>query len=423
MHHSIVEFTALQTSLSYAGPNRIRFRGCFSAKVDDLTDAPRANCPILAATEQVHPCNQSRDRDYKMQDDPKFGPASRIVAASDSRAQATRLTPRPTRTSMNLAPLEHPHRSTPLDAADLKIIEALRENGRMSGRDIADRSGISEANVSRRLAKLIDDGSLRVWGFVPPVLMGLHAHGLLMLRCKGDPAPSAERLAAHPNIHWCGSAFGAFEIVVYYAAAGAADVVSMVDAILAADPNLSSIMIAPILEVASPNETARLGPVTPSLRTPATPTFDAIDRGMIRRLQREGRASFADLAEAAGISATSAADRFRRLQASGCIQIIALPDPVRMGNPVQGTMCIRVNGSIRAVMTGVATMHKSGWICGCGGPFGVVADFFVKDEAELNAWRCDVLRLPGVSGVEICLHRKIFRHDYAWDFVDADPAR
>jgi DNA-binding Lrp family transcriptional regulator len=324
---------------------------------------------------------------------------------------------------MNLSSSDRSPHLEPLDAADLKIVQALRENGRMSGRDVAERSGISEANVSRRLAKLIDDGTLRVWGFVRPDLMGLHAQGMLMFRCKGDPGPSGTRLAAHPNVHWCGSMFGAFDLVVYYAVPDAADTVALVDAILAADGNLTSVLVAPILEVWSPNELATSGPVTPMTHHLGVPRLDEIDRGMIRRLQRDGRASFADLAEAAGISATSAADRFRRLQSSGVIQIIALPDAVRMGDLVQGTACVRINGSIRSTMHGVAGLGKSGWICAVGGPFGVVADFFVRDEAEMNAWRSAILQLPGVTGVEICLNRLIHRHDYAWDFADTPPAK
>lgn len=319
---------------------------------------------------------------------------------------------------MNLSPSERSGRVELLDAADMKIVEALRENGRMSGRDIADRSGISEANVSRRLAKLIDDGALRVLGFVPPAIMGLQAHGMILLRCKGDPAPSGQQLGRHPNVHWCGSMFGAFDLAAYYAVPTASDTVTMVDDLLAADGNLTSILVAPILEVWSPNQTVKSGPVTPAVHHIQHHGFDAIDRDMIRRLQRDGRASFADLAEAAGISATSAADRFRRLQSSGLIQIIALPDPVRMGDLVQGTVCVRVNGSIRSVMSGLAGLGKSGWICAAGGPFGLIADFFVKDEDEMNRCRSTILQLPGVTGVEICLHRQIHRHDYAWDFVD-----
>jgi len=324
---------------------------------------------------------------------------------------------------MNLPPSERIAAREPLDAADLKIVEALRENGRMSGRDIADRSGISEANVSRRLTKLVDEGALRVWGFVPPVLMGLQSHGILMLRCKGDPGPTGKRLAMHPHIHWCGSMFGAFDLVVYYAVPQASDTVTMIDEIMGADSNLASILVAPILEVWSPNEIAKVGPVTPVTRRSNDHEFDTVDRGMIRRLQRDGRASFADLAEAAGISATSAADRFRRLQAANVIQIVALPDPARMGDLVQGTVCLRINGSIRSVMDGVAKLGKSGWICAAGGPFGVIADFFVKDEAQMNTWRSSILQLPGVAGVEICLNRQIHRHDYAWDFVDPVPAK
>ena len=62
---------------------------------------------------------------------------------------------------MSTPPKEFSPDLPPLDEADRKLIELLCEDGRMSGRDIAQRSGLSEANVSRRLARLVDEGSVR----------------------------------------------------------------------------------------------------------------------------------------------------------------------------------------------------------------------------------------------------------------------
>ena len=60
----------------------------------------------------------------------------------------------------------------PLDEADRKIIDILMLDGRASGRELAQQTGISEANVSRRLARLIEEKSVRVLGFVPPEFLG-----------------------------------------------------------------------------------------------------------------------------------------------------------------------------------------------------------------------------------------------------------
>ena len=73
---------------------------------------------------------------------------------------------------MKQPPEAFPQNLPPLDEADRKIIDLLREDGRMSGRDMAQRSGLSEANVSRRMARLVEEGSVRILGMVPAALLG-----------------------------------------------------------------------------------------------------------------------------------------------------------------------------------------------------------------------------------------------------------
>lgn len=45
-----------------------------------------------------------------------------------------------------------------LDDIDLKILEALQENGRLSNIEIAERVGLSHSSCSRRIARLERDG-------------------------------------------------------------------------------------------------------------------------------------------------------------------------------------------------------------------------------------------------------------------------
>ena len=82
----------------------------------------------------------------------------------------------------------------PLDEADRRLIELLMADGRASGRDLAQRSGISEANVSRRLARLLQERSVRIVAFVPPECLGLPMQFITMIRTRGDvDAVAADR--------------------------------------------------------------------------------------------------------------------------------------------------------------------------------------------------------------------------------------
>ena len=327
---------------------------------------------------------------------------------------------------MSQPPKEFPPNLPPLDEADRKLIDLLCEDGRMSGRDIAQRSGLSEANVSRRLARLVEEGSVRILAMVPAATLGLHSRAVMLLRCKGDPSSTAERLAKLRHVHWCGSTFGEFDIVLYTVVRDDAHMLAFVDEIFGDDANIEDLVICPVLEYFTPKphtETEHGLTKDRSLASRHSHEIDDIDRLLIRTLQVNGRASFAELAEASGISATSAADRFRRLLSDGVVTIVTLPSPARLGNLVRVTACIRVKGPIRKVLENAAAMPGSIWPCATAGPFGVVMDFACRDEHAMNAMRGQLMQLPGVASVGLSLHRRVLRDDLAWGFDDAPPAK
>jgi len=323
---------------------------------------------------------------------------------------------------MKQPPEAFPQNLPPLDEADHKIIDLLREDGRMSGRDMAQRSGLSEANVSRRMARLVEEGSVRILGMVPAALLGLHMRTVLLLHCKGDPTSTAERLAKLRHVHWCGSAFGAFDIVMYAVLRDERHLIDFVEQIFGSDANIEDLVICPVLEYFAPESAQSTDADHASgdaqLHRRGAP-IDDVDRSLLRTLQVNGRASFAELAEASGISATSAADRFRRLLADGIVKILTLPSPARIGNLVRVTACIRVKGPFRRVLEQAATMPGTLWACATAGPFGVVMDFACRDEQAMNDMRARIMSIPGVSGVSLSLHRRLLRDDLAWGLDDA----
>jgi DNA-binding Lrp family transcriptional regulator len=305
----------------------------------------------------------------------------------------------------------------PLDEADRKLIELLIEDGRMSGRDIAQRSGLSEANVSRRLARLVEEGSVRILGMVPADLLGLHMRAILLLRCKGDPNESAGRLARMDHVHWCGSTFGEFDIVMYVVLRDASHLIDFIDATFSGDSNLESVVICPVLEYFSPkphNQTSEGLDESRKHSRRSRGEIDETDRLLIHALQANGRASFAELAETSGISATSAADRFRRLVSDHVVSVLTLPNPARIGNRVRVTACISVKGPIRKVLEEAASIPGSLWPCATAGPFGVVMDFACQDEQAMNRMRARLMGIPGVSCVGLSLHRRVLRDDLSW---------
>ena len=71
--------------------------------------------------------------------------------------------------------------------------------------------------------------------------------------------------------------------------------------------------------------------------------LDGLDRQLIQLLQQDGRASYVDLAQAAGVSQATARRRVERLVSEGIIQILACLDPHRVGLGVEALVYLRTD--------------------------------------------------------------------------------
>ncbi|MEO3827584.1 Lrp/AsnC family transcriptional regulator [Actinomadura sp. B10D3] len=76
--------------------------------------------------------------------------------------------------------------------------------------------------------------------------------------------------------------------------------------------------------------------------------MDAIDQAILRRLQRDGRQTNRELAEAVGIAPSTALERTRALRARGVITgVHAAVDLERLGRGVQALISIRIRPQSR----------------------------------------------------------------------------
>ena len=75
---------------------------------------------------------------------------------------------------------------------------------------------------------------------------------------------------------------------------------------------------------------------------PVDPTIDRTDWRLLEELQRDGRASFADLARVVAMSPSAVAERVRRLEETGVIAgYRAVVDPERVGLQIMAMVRLR----------------------------------------------------------------------------------
>lgn len=296
----------------------------------------------------------------------------------------------------------------PLDEADRRLVALLAADGRASGRELAQATGLSEANVSRRLARLFEEKSVRVAGFVPPEYLGYHSQFALFLRARTDSEALAKRLAEHPAFNMVMTCYGLCDVIAYGAAAHGSDLIALLDKHIYGQQDIGSVELRSVIMF---NDPARQ-PNAPDATSAPRP-LDATDRRIIEEVQREGRISFTDLATTINISPTSAADRFRRLLADGIIRILGMPDPYRVGLLLTGYMHVRPSRPTAEVIRALQAYPELSFFVLMSGPRAVACEFQVRDTRHFDELCRRVLSTPGVADIETCIHRKVHCMSFA----------
>ena len=118
---------------------------------------------------------------------------------------------------------------------------------------------------------------------------------------------------------------------------------------------------------------------------PPPPVFDAVDARLVAALQHDARATWGQLASAAGVSESTAMRRVQRLREAGNLLIIGVPDPLRadLGQPV--LVHLRTQpGQTTAVAEAVAGRTDVRFVAIVSGRSDVICELIVRDRAHLS---------------------------------------
>ena len=105
--------------------------------------------------------------------------------------------------------------SETLDETDLKIIEALRKDGREAFTQIAERLNVSPGMIRQRYNRLVELGYLKVVAVTNPLMMGVRTMALIGIRVEGKKMLAvADRLARLEEIVYIVIVGGRYDIFV-----------------------------------------------------------------------------------------------------------------------------------------------------------------------------------------------------------------
>lgn len=147
--------------------------------------------------------------------------------------------------------------------------------------------------------------------------------------------------------------------------------------------------------------------------------IDAIDRAIIRRLQADGRTSYADLAASVGLSPPAVRHRMQRLIDTELLQVVAVTDPLKLGLPVMALVGIAVEADTRAVADAVGAIDEVIYVVLTSGSYDLFAEVVCADMDELfEVVDRRIKAIDGVRATESFVYFDIHTHRFNWGVPD-----
>jgi Lrp/AsnC family transcriptional regulator, regulator for asnA, asnC and gidA len=130
--------------------------------------------------------------------------------------------------------------------------------------------------------------------------------------------------------------------------------------------------------------------------------FDDIDRQLTFALQRDGRSSYAQLAEVVGLSQSAVRSRVQRLLDSGAVQIAGVADPSAFGFAITAMICMTYTGDLNVLAQAVTAMEQTHFVVLTAGRYDCLAEVACIDNDDLLSLVNDQIRaIDGVKDVEV----------------------
>ena len=102
-----------------------------------------------------------------------------------------------------------------LDPTDRKVVDLLRDDGRMPYREIARRLHVSESMVRKRVRRLLAQGWMKIQAISDPLQLGVPIVATTYANVRpGQVEDVTDRIARHPAVRYLAIGVGSHNVVI-----------------------------------------------------------------------------------------------------------------------------------------------------------------------------------------------------------------
>lgn len=288
------------------------------------------------------------------------------------------------------------------DEATARVMRELRENGRASYTSMATKLGLSRRQVTEIVEQGIEQGRLKITATISPELLGKHRFAHLLIAVDRVDPVIAE-LERMPELCFICAIAGGYDIDAEIRVGDEPELEVALDRIRAI-PGVRRVLVSPFERIAVSVDSAP-GVASGSL------SVDDADLAIAHMLERDGRAPFRKLAEAAGISTANARTRLLRLISLGAVKVVGLPTGTHRHRPPMLGVGIRVNGPVGEAVAALERLLPE-FLVATKGLYEIIGTFSSGTNHELHDILESVRALPQVAEVDSWAYLRIIRESY-----------
>ncbi len=146
---------------------------------------------------------------------------------------------------------------------------------------------------------------------------------------------------------------------------------------------------------------------------------DALDRNIIRLLQRNGRLSNTEIARTLNVTETTVRKRMAHLLERNLMNVVAVPTPEAVGMNLSALIGISVNlTALSAAAEALRRCREVRYVGVAAGRFDIIIEAFFTDQEHLLRFVTeDIGPLEGVTNIETSVILKVVKFSYEWEIV------
>ena len=142
--------------------------------------------------------------------------------------------------------------------------------------------------------------------------------------------------------------------------------------------------------------------------------IDDTDRSIVEILQRDGRTPVTTIAQQIGLSEAAVRKRVQRLTESGYMQVVAVTDPLSLGDRRVAMVGARIDGRTERVAASIGALPQVEYLVATAGRYDLMFEVVADDDTHLMSLLSALRGRDDILEAEAFVCLKLFKQTFSW---------